>query len=70
MLLAKLQERRGGNPKVQLISVEPHRVDPRVLIITRGGIATGEDRVTLGKTREESGFRRAVEKTQEFDPGK
>ena len=42
VLLAKLQERRGGNQQVQLISVEPHGEDPKVSIITRGGIATGE----------------------------
>jgi hypothetical protein len=34
----------------------------------RGGIATGEDRVTPEKTIEESGVRRAAEKTQLFDP--
>jgi hypothetical protein len=69
-LLAKLQERRGGNQQVQLISAEPPRVDLRVVVITRGGAATGEDRVTTGKTTEESRVRRAAEKTQEFDPRK
>jgi hypothetical protein len=35
MLLAKLQERRGPqqNPQVQLIYVEPHGEDPRVLLL-------------------------------------
>jgi hypothetical protein len=70
VLLAKLQERRGGNQQVQLISAEPHGEDPRVIVITRGGIVTGEDRVTPGKTTEESRVRRAAEKTQVFDPRK
>jgi hypothetical protein len=68
VLLAKLQERRGGNQQVQLISAEPHGEDPRVIVITRGGIVTGEDRVTPGKTTEGSGIRRAAEKAQLFDP--
>jgi hypothetical protein len=70
VLLTKLHERRGGIPKVQLISEETHGVDPRVVVITRGGIVTEEDRVTPGKTKEESRVRRVVEKTQEFDPKK
>jgi hypothetical protein len=45
-------------------------VDPRVAVITRGGTSTGEDRVTPGKATEESRVRRAIEKTQEFDPRK
>jgi hypothetical protein len=69
-LLAKIQERRGGNQKVQLISAKPHGVDPRVLVITRGDAAIGEDRVTLGKIIEESRVRRVEEKTQDFDPNK
>ena len=47
---------------------EPHVVDPRVTVITRGGTATGEERVTLGKTTEQSRVRKVAEKTQEFDP--
>jgi hypothetical protein len=43
VLLAKLQKRQDGNQQVQLISVEPHGEDPRVAIITRGGVVTGED---------------------------
>jgi hypothetical protein len=66
--LAKLQERRGGNQKVQLISVEPHDKYPRVIVITRGGVVRGEDRVTPGKTVEGSGIRNVVEKAQLFDP--
>ena len=64
MLLDKLQERRGPqqNPQVQLIYVEPHREDPK-FIITRGGTATGEDRMTQGKIAKESGIRKAIEKT-------
>jgi hypothetical protein len=49
-LLVKLQERKGGNQQVQLISVEPHREDPKVVVITRGGTIIGEERVILGKT--------------------
>jgi hypothetical protein len=69
-LLAKLQERRGGNQQVQLISVEPRREDPRVNVIMRGGAVIGEDRVTLENTVEGSGIRRATDKTHLFDPGK
>jgi hypothetical protein len=71
-LLAKLQERRGPqqNPQVQLIYVEPHGEDPRVVVITRGGVVTGEDRLTQGKTTEDSGIRKAAEKTQTFDAKK
>jgi hypothetical protein len=68
LLLAKLQERRGGNQQVQLISVEPRREDPRVVVITRGGIAIGEYRVTPGKTTDGSRIRRVVAKAQLFDP--
>jgi predicted ThiF/HesA family dinucleotide-utilizing enzyme len=67
-LLAKLQERLGGNQQVQIITTKPHRADPRFIVITRGGTAIGEYRVTLGKTIEQSGVRKATEKTQEFDP--
>jgi predicted ThiF/HesA family dinucleotide-utilizing enzyme len=70
VLLAKIQERRGGNPQVQLIFVEPHRVDPRFIVITRGGAATGEDEMIPAKTIDESGIRRTVEKTPKFDPRK
>jgi hypothetical protein len=72
VLLAKLQERRGPqqNPQVQLIYVEPCGTDPRVIVITRGGAATGEDRTTQRKITEESGIRKAEEKTQAFDAKK
>jgi hypothetical protein len=46
------------------------REDPRVIVITRGGTVTGEDRVTPGKTTDGSGIRKVVEKTQLFDPRK
>jgi hypothetical protein len=69
-LLAKLQERRGGNQQVQLILAKPHGVDPIFVVITRGGTAIGDDIVTPGKTTEESKVRRAAEKTQEFEPRK
>jgi hypothetical protein len=69
VLLAKLQERRGPqqNPQVQPIYAEPRREDPRVVVITRGGAVTGEDKMTQGKTTKESGVRKAAEKTQNFD---
>jgi hypothetical protein len=71
-LLAKIQERHGPqkNPQIQLIKEEPNREDPRVSIITRGGAVTGEDRVIQGNTTEESGVRKATEKTQSFDAKK
>jgi hypothetical protein len=68
VLLAKLQERRGGNQQVQLILAKPHGEDPRVVVITKGGVATGEDRVTPGRTAEGSGIKKATEKAQLFDP--
>jgi hypothetical protein len=43
---------------------------PRVIVITRGGTATGEDRTTQRKIAEESGIRKAEEKTQAFDAKK
>jgi hypothetical protein len=69
-LLANLQERQGANPQLQLIYIEPRGEDPRVIVITRGGVFIGEDRVTQGKTTEESGVKKVAEKTQEFDPNK
>jgi hypothetical protein len=72
VLLAKLQERRGPqqNPQVQPIYAEPRGEDPGVVVITRGGIVTGEDRMTQGKTTEDSGIRKATKKTQTFDAKK
>jgi ATP-dependent protease Clp ATPase subunit len=64
VLLAKLQEKRGGNRQIQLIKAEPCEVDTKVIVITRGGIFTGQDRVTQGNTTEESGVGKATEKTQ------
>jgi hypothetical protein len=55
---------------VKLIYIEPHGDDPRFIAITRRCTVTGEDKVTQGKTREESGVRKAVEKTQVFDATK
>jgi hypothetical protein len=65
VLLVKLQERQRPqqNPQVQLIYVEPCGNDPRVTVITRGGIATGEDREAQGKNRNDHGVRKAEEKT-------
>jgi hypothetical protein len=72
VLLAKLQERQGPqqNPQVQLIYVEPGKEDPRVAIITRGGVVTEEDRLTQGRITEDLGIRKATEKTQTFDAKK
>jgi hypothetical protein len=53
-----------------MISAEPHGEDPRVIAITRGGIVTGEDIVTLGKTTEETKVGKPTEKTQVFDARK
>jgi hypothetical protein len=71
-LLAKLQEKRGPqqNPQIQLIKVEPYREDPRVVVITRGGAITEEDKMIQGKNTEESGVMKAAEKTQTFDAKK
>jgi hypothetical protein len=55
---------------VKLIYAEPCGEDPRVIVITRGGIVTREDRVTQGKTIEESRVRKDAEKTQVFDAKK
>jgi hypothetical protein len=55
---------------VQLIYAEPHGVDPRFTIITRGGAATGEDKITQGKITKDSGIKKALEKGQCFDAKK
>jgi hypothetical protein len=51
---------------VQLIYAEPGEY-PRVVVITRGGNVTGEDKLTQGKITEDSRIRKAAEKTQAFD---
>jgi hypothetical protein len=72
VLLAKLQERQGPqqNLQVQLIYDEPHGEDPRVPVITRGGVVIGEYKPTQGNTTEDLGIRKATEKTQMFDARK
>jgi hypothetical protein len=55
---------------VKLIYVEPHEEDPRVPVITRGGVVIGEDKLTQGKATEDSRIRKDVEKTQTFDAKK
>jgi hypothetical protein len=55
---------------VQLIYSEPHREDPKVTVITRGGAATGEDRMTQGNIAEDSSIKKAIEKTRNFDAKK
>jgi hypothetical protein len=70
--LAKLQEKQGPqqNPQIQLIKVEPHGEYPRFVFITRGGVVIGEDKLTQGKTAEDSKIRKAAENTQTFDAKK
>jgi hypothetical protein len=53
-----------------LIYVEPHGEDPRVTVITRGGVATEEDRATQGRTENDHGVRKATENTPTFDAKK
>jgi hypothetical protein len=53
-----------------LIYAEPGEEDPRFVVITRGGAITGEDKMIQGKTTEDSGIRKAAEKTQTFDAKK
>jgi hypothetical protein len=69
VLLAKIQERQGPqqNPQVQMIYIEPRGEDPRFTIITRGGAITGDDKITQGKTSEDSGIIKATDKKQMFD---
>jgi hypothetical protein len=43
---------------------------PRVTVITRGGTVTKDDIMTQGKTTEDSGIRKAAEKTQTLDAKK
>jgi hypothetical protein len=40
ILLAKFQERQGGNQQFQKITVEPRDPEPRLAIFTRGGAIT------------------------------
>jgi hypothetical protein len=72
VLLVKLQERQGPqqNPQLQLIYAEPRGADPRVVVITLGGTATGEDREAQGKTENDHGVMKAIEKTPTFDAKK
>jgi hypothetical protein len=69
VLLDKLQGRRGPqqNPQIQLNKAEPHGAYPRFDVITRGGTATGHDRMTQGKIAEDSDIRKSTEKNQNFD---
>jgi hypothetical protein len=53
-----------------MIYDEPRREDPRDTVITKGGIVTGEDRMTQGKTTKDSGVGKSTEKTQNFDAKK
>ena len=53
-----------------MIYAEPCGEEPRVVVITRGGVATGEDRATQGRIENDHGFRKAIEKTPTFDAKK
>jgi hypothetical protein len=53
-----------------MIYAKPHRTDLRFTVITRGGATTGEDRTTQRNITEESGIRKAEDKTQAFDAKK
>jgi hypothetical protein len=55
---------------VKPIYVEPCGIDPRVFFITRGGIFIGEDRTIQRNIAEESGIKKDVEKTQDFNARK
>jgi hypothetical protein len=55
---------------VQLIYPETHREDPKFIVITRGGVATGQNRMTHGNIVEDSSIKKATEKTQTFDAKK
>jgi hypothetical protein len=52
---------------VKLIYDEPRGADPKFVVITRGGTSIREDRMTQGKIAEDSGIKKVVEKTQNFD---
>jgi hypothetical protein len=45
------------------MSAKPHGEDPKVVVITRGGVVIGEYRMTSGKIAEEPGVRKVAEKT-------
>ena len=53
-----------------MIYVDPHREHPKVSFITQGGATTGEDRMTQGNITQDSGIRKATERTQAFDAKK
>jgi hypothetical protein len=55
---------------VKLIYVEPRGADPRVVVITLGGTATGEDKAAQGKTTDDHGVRKATKKTPMFNAKK
>jgi hypothetical protein len=45
-------------------------VEKTLIVITRGGIVTEEDRLIQGKTTKYFGIKKAAEKTQTFDAKK
>jgi hypothetical protein len=53
-----------------LIYAEPHGAEPRVIVITRGGATTGEDRLAQGMTENDHRVRKSIEKTPMFDAKK
>jgi hypothetical protein len=55
---------------VQLVYDEPRGENPRFIVIKKGGIVTRDEKITQGKIIEDSGIRKATEKTQMFDENK
>jgi hypothetical protein len=53
-----------------LIKAKTHGEYPRFIIINKGGVVSGEDRMTQGNTTEESGIGKAAKNTQTFDAKK
>jgi hypothetical protein len=53
-----------------MIYVEPRGNEPRVIVITQGGTAIGEDREAQGKNADGHGVIKDEEKTQAFDAKK
>jgi hypothetical protein len=53
-----------------MIYAEPYREDPRFVIITRGGVSTGEDKATQERSENDHGVRKATEKTPTLDAKK
>ena len=55
---------------MKLIYPKPRGTEPRVIVITRGGAAIGEDRTIQRNIIEDSGIMKVVDKTRAFDENK